>query len=193
MKSKILKIASLIVALTCILCCPVKASATAQGTNGTEMEVVQPQKLEIQLGKAWSGVEFQLKTDVGIYPDAVPVGEDGVLRLEIGGSSSYILTCLTSSAAVPEPEDAVPVLNTQSTEVTEETKPQTSAAAETTEFTAAETESTGERDAQSSMIGGIPVTQVIIFAMGLLLAITLLVIMQKNQKNHESEDSEEEE
>ena len=58
-------------------------------TDGTEIQVVQPERLEIQLGTAWAGVEFQLRTDSGLYPDPIPVGEDGVLRLEIGGSSSY--------------------------------------------------------------------------------------------------------
>lgn len=193
MKSKILKAVSLIVALTCILCYPVKASATAQGTNGTEMEVVQAQKLEIQLGEAWSGIEFLLKTDVGTYPDAIPVGEDGVLRLEIGGSSTYFLTCLNSSAAIPEPEDNVTEQTTQSTDSSEETTAQTGEATETTELTEAETGTAGEETTQGSMVGGIPVTQVIVFAVGLLLAITLLVFMQKHQKNHESEESEDDE
>ena len=164
MKSKIMKVVSLIVAMTCILCYPVNASATAQGTNGTELEVVQPQKLEIQLGKAWAGVEFQLKTDVGNYPEAIPVGEDGVLRLEIGGSSSYILTCLNSVTVAPTPDVDATVQPTQTTEPAEETTTQSGESAETTEFTATETSSSGEGDAEASMVGGIPITQAIIFS-----------------------------
>ena len=66
MKTKIIKAVSVVAAMACLLCFPVKASATAQqGTNGTELEVVQAQQLEIQLGQAWTGVEFQLRTDAG--------------------------------------------------------------------------------------------------------------------------------
>ena len=76
------------------------------GTDGTELQVAEPASLEIQLGAEWAGVEFELKTDAGMYPGDVVVGEDGVLRLEIGGSKSYILTCMNSSVAVPDPEQA---------------------------------------------------------------------------------------
>ena len=97
MKTKIIKAVSVVAAMACLLCFPVKASATAQqGTNGTELEVVQAQQLEIQLGQAWTGVEFQLRTDAGKYPDAIPVGEDGVLRVEIGGSETAFLRALKS-------------------------------------------------------------------------------------------------
>ena len=91
MKTKIMKCLALVLAMTCILCFPTPASAAAQGTDGTELEVVQPEQLEIQLGESWAGVAFELKTDAGMYPGVILVGEDGILRLEIGGSTSYIL------------------------------------------------------------------------------------------------------
>ncbi len=65
-----------------------------QGTNGDELNVAAAQKLEIQLGTDWSGKKFQLRTDVGLYPGDIIVDNDGVLRLEIGGSKSYILSCV---------------------------------------------------------------------------------------------------
>ena len=40
MKTKIMKCLALVLAMTCILCFPTPASATAQGTDGTELEVV---------------------------------------------------------------------------------------------------------------------------------------------------------
>ena len=75
-------------------------------TDGSEIIVVQPEKLEIQLGMDWIGAEFQLRTDQGLYPNLIPVGNDGVLRLEIGGSSSYILSCVSTGRTMPvsEPE-----------------------------------------------------------------------------------------
>ena len=103
MKAKLTKGILLILSLLCILCVPVTpVYAVQQGTDGSELQVVKAEQLEIQLGTAWSGVEFQLKTDAGVYPGAVKVGTDGVLRLEIGGSSRYILTCMNSSTSIPE-------------------------------------------------------------------------------------------
>lgn len=98
-KTKSTLVMSVIIMLLLLL--PQTAYA-ADGTDGTEMQVLQPQQLEIQLGSNWAGVEFQLKTDAGLYPGTISVGEDGVLRLEIGGSSTYTLTCLNSSAPVPD-------------------------------------------------------------------------------------------
>ena len=106
MKTKLTKGILLILSLLCILCVPVTpVYAAQQGTDGSELQVVKAEQLEIQLGTSWSGVEFQLKTDAGVYPGTVKVGTDGVLRLEIGGSSQYILTRMNSSTSLPEPED----------------------------------------------------------------------------------------
>ena len=90
--------------MMCILCFSVVPIwAESQGTDGTELQVAQPEQLEIQLGSEWAGVEFQMKTDAGLYPGTIPVGQDGVLRLEIGGSKSYVLTCMNSTTKSPSP------------------------------------------------------------------------------------------
>ncbi len=89
----------------CIMCLvtAIPVSATpVQGTQGNELQVLQPSSLEIQLGTKWIGVEFMLRTDAGIYPGTIVVGNDGTLKLEIGGSSSYILSCLQSDVPIPE-------------------------------------------------------------------------------------------
>ena len=52
----------------------VSASAENQGTEGTEMQVMEAEQLEIQLGKEWAGREFQLKTDAGLYPGTEKTG-----------------------------------------------------------------------------------------------------------------------
>lgn len=75
----------------------------AQGTDGTEPRVLDAQTLTIRLGPAWAGAQFALKTDVGPYPGTVAVGDDGVLRMEIGGSKAYELVCLEEAAPVREP------------------------------------------------------------------------------------------
>lgn len=136
MKLKIFKSLALVLSLVCILCFPVSASAASQGTEGTEMDVIQPESLVIQLGVSWAGVEFELKTDTGMYPAPVVVGEDGILRLEIGGSSSYILSCLNSDVSAPVPDET---LDAEASIPTEETEAPTTPA-ESTE----PTESKGE-------------------------------------------------
>lgn len=101
--SKVRLVLSLII--TSILLFTLSVPALARdGTDGTELQIATPEQLEIQLGTAWVGVDFQLKTDSGLYPGTIPVGDDGVLRLEIGGSSSYQLTCLGSTVPIPTPE-----------------------------------------------------------------------------------------
>ena len=93
MQMKWMKCILTILSLLCILCVPVSTTyAAPQGTDGSELQVMEAEKLEIQFGANWAGVEFQLKTDAGLYPGTVIVGEDGVLRMELGGSSQYILS-----------------------------------------------------------------------------------------------------
>ena len=91
--------------LCCILMCTGFVYATGDDTDGTELQVAQPVILEVQLGPQWAGVEFQLKTDAGLYPGTIAVGQDGILRTELGNSGSYVLSCLTLNAAVPAPGD----------------------------------------------------------------------------------------
>lgn len=135
------------------------------GTDGTELEVMEPEQLEIQLGADWAGTEFQLKTDAGVYPGSITVGEDGVLRLEIGGSKSYILSCVNSSADAPgsqteqapatsEPEEPVSKTDTEETE--------------------------------SNTVAGIPVFHLILFGGGMLIAVGGLIGMYFVKKRRET-------
>ena len=87
------------------------------GTDGTELQVMEPEKLEVQLGVDWAGTEFQLKTDAGLYPGTITVDQDGVLRLEIGGSKSYVLSCMNSSVSTPVPQsEQASATNSEKTE-----------------------------------------------------------------------------
>lgn len=189
MKTKMMKCMALILSLVCILCFPVQASAVSQGTDGTELEVVQPEQLEIFLGEAWSGVEFQLRTDAGKYPDPIPVGEDGILRLEIGGSENYFLTCQTSRVEIPEHDDeTTPAEETESVDETE-------AVGETAESTQPSTEETvadeGQDTTETTEVtvdevpeDAIPVTHIVVFVLGLVIAIAALVLLQMHQKRN---------
>ena len=176
MKKNILKCMALVLSLVCILCFPVPASAASQGTDGTELEVVQPANLEIQLGEAWAGVEFELKTDAGMYPGVIAVGQAGVLRLEIGGSENYILSCLNSSVEIPIPGETAPA-----EEVTEP-------AADPTE------EAAPSEEAPDGTVAGIPIAHLALFGGGLVIAIGGLVgihFYQKKRQNNASDDDDE--
>ncbi len=191
---KFAKAACLLAAMVSILSFPVKASATAQGTSGTELNVVQAQKVEIQLGTNWTGVEFEMKTDAGMYPDTIPVGEDGILRFEVGGSESYILTCLNSDVAVPSPEDQVEIV----TDITDPTATTGEAETDPSQETAVP-DSTGETAEMSDPAEStapidvtedaepIPVVYIVITAVGILLAVGALVYFFMNKKNDQAD------
>ena len=193
MKLKIAKAVALVLAMVCLLCFPVPASAASQGTDGTELEVIQPQNLEIQLGESWAGVEFELKTDAGMYPGVIIVGEDGVLRLEIGGSENYILSCLNSSVEIPIPGETAPA--EEVTEPAEAPSEETDPATETEEAETVPSESLPE-ETQEGTLGGIPVKHLVLFGGGLILAIGALVginfYQKRSGKNAGSEEDDDE-
>lgn len=193
MKMKNLKCVALVMAMVCILCFPVPASATSQGTDGTELEVIQPQKLEIQLGESWAGVEFELKTDAGMYPGVIVVGEDGILRLEIGGSENYILSCLNSTVEVPMPGETVPAeeVNEPAADPSEEAAPTEDNQEEET----VPSESLPE-ETQVGTLGGIPVKHLVLFGGALIVAIGALVginfYQKRSGKSNNSEEDDDE-
>ena len=167
MKHKSITSILLVLAMLCILCFPVQVLAeTKQGTTGDELQLMEAEKLEIQLGTEWAGVEFQLKTDAGLYPGTVKVGQDGVLRMEIGGSKSYILTCVNSAITVPEP--------TQAPATTEPN----------TEQNNSETDTAEEGNAT---VAGIPVLHIVLFAGGMTGAIGALIAMSVVKRRREDD------
>lgn len=189
MKTKLMKCMALILSIVCLLSFPVQASATAQGTKGTEQEVVQPQQLEIYLGQDWAGVEFQLRTDAGKYPDPIPVGDNGILSLEIGGSEHYYLTCQASQVEAPGPEaesdttEETAQLDEPAEETAEDATEEDTQVPETTDVTEA-TQITVDEVPENT----IPTSAIVIFAFGLLIAIAVLILMQMNQKRNNAQD-----
>lgn len=178
MRVKLLKGILTVLSLICILCIPVTPIyAESQGTDGTEMQVMEPEKLEIQLGADWAGVEFQMKTDSGMYPGTIAVGDDGVLRMELGGSKSYVLTCMNSSVSTPEA--------TQAPATTEEAQRESNA----------DQDSNGSNNGQDEKgtVAGIPVLHLVLFAGGMVLAVGSLVAMRVMKKRRESDAEYEDE
>ena len=191
MKTKIWKCVALVLALMCILTFPIGVSAASQGTNGDEMQVATPEKLEIHLGQEWAGVTFELTTDYGKYPDPIPVGEDGVLRLEIGGSSSYVLSCLSSETEAPAPSETSPSENAPSESTTAE-----DATVSKDELEDIEDVTPTEPTEEGGKVAGIPVSHIIMFGGGLLIAVGALVginYFQKRRANTSNEYDENDE
>lgn len=178
MKTKIWKGVALVLALMCILCFPIGVSAASQGTNGDEMQVATPEKLEIHLGQEWAGVTFELTTDYGKYPDPIPVGEDGVLRLEIGGSSSYVLSCLSTETEAPAPDETVP----------SETIPSEEATVNKDELVDIEEVDPTEPEEKS----GIPTAHIVMFGGGLVVAIGALIGISYFQKRRAAQSGADE-
>ena len=191
MKVKIVKAAALILAMLCILCFPIPASAVSQGTDGTELQVMKPQNLQIHLGEEWAGIGFELTTDAGKYPGIIPVGEDGVLRLEIGGSENYILNCLNSTVATPAPNASIPA----GTEMISESESGNDSP-NMNEESASSTEETVPAEASTEhTIAGIPITHLTLFVGGLIVAagtLTGIHISQKRRATHVDYDENDE-
>lgn len=167
MKAKTIKSILLCVAMLCILCFPVQVLAeTQQGTTSDELQLMEAEKLEILLGTEWAGVEFQLKTDAGLYPGTVKVGQDGVLRMEIGGSKSYILTCMNSAVKVPEVTQAPATTETDSEQNNSETD---------------------SAENGSATVAGIPVLHIVLFAGGMVVAVGALIAMHVVKRRRENE------
>lgn len=169
MKQLIKKLMIISLLIVCIVTATTASAYPSQGTEGDELQVAEAQHLEIQLGTEWTGVEFMLKTDAGIYPDLIPVDETGVLSLEIGGSKSYILSCMQSSVAIPELIMQAPVIIDAETVAEESIK-------------AIEEESN---------VSGIPITHIVMFGVGIMIAIGILVAIHISNKNKQTVQNDE--
>ena len=185
MKWKLIKCLAFIVSVAYLICFPVEGTYSPdQGTDGTELHVIQPSQLEIYLGEEWVGAQFELETDAGMYPNAIPVGEDGTLRLEIGGSSKYILRL----NEIPH-SDVAATDETVTSEPNAETAPQPST--EPTQAEHAPEESVpGLAEPAQNTLAGIPVKHIVFFGGGLVIAVIALILMRKSQKNNPYYDDE---
>ena len=66
---------TLLTALCLAMCLCTTAFAD---TDGTEPKITQqPDQLVLQLGTRWAGVEFELRTDAGVFPGPHRSGRDG--------------------------------------------------------------------------------------------------------------------
>ena len=193
MKKRIAKSILLVISIVCILCC--KIPAVYADTDGTEMQVMQPEQLEIQLGANWAGVEFQFKTDAGLYPGVITVGEDGILRLEIGGSSYYMLSCAGSSVAIPppEPESVQVTAVNENTDGFSEIEPSNNPDSPADSVFNGAENSESREEPKSPTLAGIPILHIALFGGGLLFAATSLVVIRSVEKKRRAEVEQDDE
>jgi hypothetical protein len=157
----------LLAPLLCLLLAGLLTPTVYADTNGSEIQITdQPDRLILQLGAQWAGVEFELKTDAGVFPAPVVVDSTGILKMDLGGSKTYTLSCLTSPVAVPVPQTG------QSTETPTPTPSQDDAKP----ITEAENKN------------GIPAGHLILFLGGLAAAAGGLLAMRYFKRRRESYD-----
>lgn len=143
--------------------------AALADTDGTEPKITnQPDQLVLQLGARWAGVEFELRTDAGVFPAPVVVDESGILRMDLGGSTTYTLSCLESTVPIPDPEPA-------------QTEPTTPGEAPIP------SPDPSEPDSQQRIIPPLPLA---IFLVGLAAAVGGLVAMHIVKKRREADYDE---
>lgn len=182
----------------------ISVSAENQGTDGTEIQVMEAEQLEVQLGTEWAGKEFQLKTDAGLYPGTITVGEDGVLRTELGGSTRYILTCMLTENP-DDTEQALATGNDLSKDTADaldqegemESQSGESAAGETgvqqTVLADASTGPAEKGEGTEKTVAGIPIKHLVLFSAGMVVAVGSLIAIHIVQKRREEQDEYDEE
>lgn len=159
--------------LSLCLCTTVSAD-----TDGTEPQITQqPDQLVLQLGTRWAGVEFELRTDAGIFPAPIVVDENGVLTMDLGGSTTYTLSCINSTVPIPDP--------------VQDTSPAPQQAAEDGQVLIS------DPSQQTNPSAGIPSGTLVIFLLGLACAagglIALYLSKQRRHPVYEEWDEEDEE
>ena len=158
-------------------------------TDGTELQVTaQPDRLVLDLGADWAGMEFELKLDTAVFPFPVAANESGILSMELGGSKTYTLTRLDAAAPAKEAPASDAPASVNNTPAPAERLP----VAEKNQDDPGISETPPAADkAKSSMI---PPMQLIVFLVGLIIAVGGLVVMRKVKKrrgNYDSEDEDE--
>ena len=153
---------------------PVAANAD---TDGTEIQIAgQPGRLILQLGPQWAGMEFELKTDDGVYPVPVVVDSTGILKMDLGGSKTYTLSCLASNDTTP------------GSDISTEPQSQLSSSTIITENDSS-VENSGEIKSDMTMIG-IPVKFLVMFISGLIIATVGLVELLYSKRKKKAYDDD---
>lgn len=160
--------AVLLSAALALALCP---AALADTGPDTPKITRQPDQLILQLGARWAGVEFELRTDAGVFPAPVVVDASGVLTMDLGGSTTYTLSCLDSTVPIPDPVTPEgPSASEHPDQVPETPQPSPPAPAAPRQ--------------------GIPVLHLVIFIAGLALAAAGLAALYLSKRRLQTDDDE---
>lgn len=167
-------------------------------TDGTELKITdQPEKLVIQLGPSWAGVEFQLRTDAGVYPAPIVVSPEGLLTMELGGSKIYTLSCINSPVSPPDPQNVTDTEPVFAVESDTQTDADTELPDEENQATPAEpgdAPQASEQTEQNDTAVGIPMTHLLLFLGGMGICVGGLIVMwvlkRRRSRGNGSEDDE---
>ena len=156
-------------------------------TDGTEMQLMEPAQLELYFGPEWAGAQFTLETDVGGYPGTIPVANDGSMRMEIGGSHTYVLRLVSGAAGTQS--GTVGMTGTEQAPAPQPEGTDSEVGVQTT--APAETQPAEEQS------GGVPLVPIIIFLAGLVIAGGILLAVhlfakRKAEEEYDDDDDEEE-
>ena len=159
---------TLLTALCLAMCLCTTAFAD---TDGTEPKITQqPDQLVLQLGTRWAGVEFELRTDAGVFPAPIVVDETGVLTMDLGGSTTYTLSCINSTVPIPGPS----VEQTPDTQQSSE-----------------EVQQPQEQNTATEPNSGIPIVPLVVFLVGLACGGGGLVALHFAKRRHQEADYDE--
>ena len=179
------------VLLAAVLSLAISPAALADTGDNTPKITKQPEQLVLQLGTRWAGVEFELRTDAGVFPAPIAVDESGVLRMDLGGSSTYTLSCIESSLPIPDPQQGAEQGDAQTPPTTDE------ATSQQPPEPAPQPEPLPPTPEPEPAQRSVPIWPLTIFLMGLAAGggcLAALYITKRNQQgtNEEWEDDEEE-
>lgn len=143
-------------------------------TDGTEPKFTeQAEQLILQLGTKWAGVEFELKTDAGVFPTPIVVDQNGLLTMDIGGSKTYVLSCLSSTITIPDPNQT-DVAGEPTTQDEGNGTPQDE----------------GEGNEPAPKKESIPVLTIVLYGAGLLVVVGALIAVTKMKSRVQYENDE---
>lgn len=173
------------------------ASPGAEPTKSTIAD-----KLILQLGPDWAGVEFELVTDVGKYPGAIVVDNTGVLTLELSDSSTFTLSCLNSKVNPPTPTLQEPALGAEPEPMetpiynaTDMAQPTPVPENGTVSYQNADSAAQPQQEPATSTAEseqGIPTLQLVLFIGGAVLCVGGLIVMRVIKKRREYDDDDDE-
>jgi len=164
----------------------------------------EPAKLIIQLGPGWSGTQFELRTDAGVYPGTIVVSDTGLLQMDLSGSKTFTLSRVQATAQQPNTPAATGAYATPTADAATaaaNAPPATEATTATdmdmdaflAALTEPNTEITVEQPApqKEEVTQEVSIKHALLFGVGIVAAVAALIILSRLKKRRVDDDEEE--